>query len=245
MDGISLLITFIAGAIASFIGSTVGGVTFVAVPVLIFLGLPPQIAIATTRLGGLGLRVSAITKYAKSHKIDWNLVPALCAISVVGVVIGANLLLKVDTALLTRIIGVTLLVILPLLFVNHIGLKRRKPRHKPMGYFTYFLIKIWGGFMGAGAGTCSYYNLMYFFGLPIVRSVATSQIPGLIMNLLSMLIFAWYGIIDYTFGAVLFLGMLLGGWLGASTAVKKGDAWVRIFFAVMVVVFAVKLLIFP
>jgi len=244
MEPISLILTFLAGALASFIGATVGGAAFISVPALILLGVPPQVAIATARFGGLGLRTTALTTYWKYHKIQWEDMLTFCVIAVIGAIIGANLLLQIDPALLLRIIGIALLILLPVMFFNHIGLKKRKPRHKPLGFISYFLVKVWGGFMGAGAGPMTFYVYMYFFGMTMVNAVATSQIPGSIIQLLTVLIFAWYGIINYSFGIVLFLGMMLGGWMGAKTAIRKGDKFVLTLFTVMVVAMALKLLFF-
>ena len=244
MDGLSLLLTFLAGALASFIGSTVGGAAFVSVPALIFLGVPPQVAVATARFGGLGLRSTALPTYWKKHKIQWDFMLTFCVLTVIGAVIGANLLLQIDPTLLTRIIGVALLIMLPLMFFNHIGVKKRKARHKPLGFASYLLVKIWGGFMGSGAESVTFYVYMYFFGMPMVTAVATSQLPGTILQIITVLIFAWHGIINYSFGGVLFIGMMVGGYMGSKTAIKKGDGWILKLLSFVVVAMALKLLFF-
>lgn len=87
------------------------------------------------------------------------------------------------------------------------------------------------------------YILMLCFGLAITQSSATIKIPGFINATLSIIIFAIAGIIDYIVGMVLITGMLIGGYLGAKFAVKKGDMWVRALFAIVVVASAIKLLL--
>lgn len=66
MMDIALL--FFVGTIAGFFGSTVGGGSLLSIPFLIFLGLPPQVAIATDRFGGLGQATTALFKFWKSKK---------------------------------------------------------------------------------------------------------------------------------------------------------------------------------
>jgi uncharacterized membrane protein YfcA len=50
----SLTAVFLVGVAASVIGTMVGGGSLLSIPLLIFLGLPPQVAIATDRFAALG-----------------------------------------------------------------------------------------------------------------------------------------------------------------------------------------------
>jgi uncharacterized membrane protein YfcA len=84
---------------------------------------------------------------------------------------------------------------------------------------------------------------MTFFGLTIVEASATTMLPSLIMTVAGLVIFGLNGILNYESGVTIFFGMLVGGWLGAHTAVKKGNAWVKALLAVIVVISAIKLLV--
>ena len=50
-----LLLTFVLGLFASFFGTVVGSGGLLSIPGLIFLGLSPQVAIATNRLAAIGM----------------------------------------------------------------------------------------------------------------------------------------------------------------------------------------------
>lgn len=43
---------------------------------------------------------------------------------------------------------------------------------------------------------------------------------------------------------IIFIGMLLGGYIGANTAIKKGDRWIRSLFTLVIAVFVAKILFF-
>ncbi|MCK4927788.1 MAG: sulfite exporter TauE/SafE family protein [Candidatus Aenigmarchaeota archaeon] len=244
---IQIITTFLIGVFASFIGAIAGGGGLISIPFLIFLGLPPQAAIATNKLGGAGLSLGAAAKFWKEKKIIWKAVMPLCLIGIIGAYLGANILLNIDPAILSKMIGFMLLILLPLtLLKKDIGLKRKdtRPVDKGMGYVLFFFLMIFGGFFGGGAGTLMFYILMYFFGFTIIQSNATSIIPWFVMSITSLIIFIINGLVVYQVGISLFAGMLVGGYLGAQTAIKKGNRWVKIIFLAVVFVSAVKILFF-
>ncbi len=244
---ITLIAVFMIGIVASFIGSMVGSGGLISIPFLIFIGLPPQVAIATNRMGGVGLSLGAIPKFWKAKKILWKYVPIFALISIAGAYVGANILLSIDEALLNTIVAVILLLMLPLLLIKkEIGVKKKdvSKTKNAIGYVLYFLIMIFGGFFGGGAGTLVFYTLMFFFGFTIIEANATDIIPWFLLSIVALIVFAFKGIVDYGSGIALFLGMLIGGYLGAHTAIKKGNEWVKIIFIVVVVLSSIKLLFF-
>ena len=243
----TLLSVFSIGIIAGVIGSMVGGGSLLSISFLIFAGLPPQVAIATDRFGSVGAAITAFFKFWKAQKIVWKHVPVLAALSLVGSVIGANILLNINSDTLQNIVGVILLVLLPFILLKQdIGVRRTKMSTLKMGLGLgcYFLVQIFTGFFGGGTGPIIFYLLMIFFGLTIIEANATQIIPVLLLYLSSLVLFALNGIINYELGVVLLAGMAIGGYLGAHLAIKKGNAWLKPIFAVVVVAAAIKLLFF-
>lgn len=244
MDAFEILLSLAVGIIAGFFGATVGGGGLLAIPYLIFIGLPPQIAIATARFGDLG-GVAALRTFWKGGKIIWKYVPILAALSLGGSLIGANILLSVDPDALQKIAGVLLIVLLPFVaFKKEIGVVRREvsKRSKVVGGGIYFAIQTFTGFFAAGTGPLVFYTLVMTFGLTIVEAVATQLIPFLVLAISSVLIFALHGLIDYTIGIVVLLGTAAGGYIGAHFATRTDSRWLKVLFAVMVSAAGIKLL---
>jgi uncharacterized membrane protein YfcA len=136
---------------------------------------------------------------------------------------------------------------LPFTFLKgDLGIKRRivSKYYKVFGLFGYFGIAIYDGFFGAGAGILATYLLIFLLGLTFIESNATDKIPWFLNTLISTIIFAVYGLINYVYGIVLLAGMIIGGYIGAHTAVKKGNKFVRVVFALMVLASAIKMLFF-
>lgn len=245
-EEITLLLVFIVGLAAGFIDSTSGAGGFISIPALVLLGLPPQVAIATDRLGTIGQSVTATFKFWKAKKIVWAYVPALVVISLIGSTIGAKILIDFDPELLQKAVGALLLILLPLVFLKqNIGVKRGvvSKSKKISGLAIYFFISIFGGFLGQ-IGTLTVYNFTYFLRLTIIEVIATGLIPWFVLLLTSLTIFARGGIIDYTNGIILLIGMAIGGYIGAHIALKKGEEWVKRLFTLFVILSSIKLLFF-
>ena len=244
---LALILVFLVSIFASFFGAMVGGGGLITIPLLIFLGLPPQVAIASNKFGSLGLRFASLYRYWKANKIIWSYIAPLTILSVVSAFIGAQLLIELNNELLSKIVGIAIVVILPFIFFSKgMGVKRFKVSklRKRIGYFLYLIVAIWHAFFGGGGGTLTYYVMMVFFGFPIIKGNATQKIPGLALTIIALIIFGIHGIINYLYGFVVLVGMSIGGYLGAHTAVKKGDVWVKTVFAIVVIASAVKLIFF-
>src|SRR3989338_8859602 len=124
---VSLILVFFIGIFTSFIGVIGGGGGLISIPFLIFIGLPPQIAVATNKCGSVGLITAAIPKFWKAEKIIWKYVLPFTGVSIVAAYFGANLLLSLDPGVLEPILGVMLLFILPFfLFEKELGTIRVK-----------------------------------------------------------------------------------------------------------------------
>jgi len=77
------IIIFLVSIIASFIGAIGGGGSLITIPVFIFLGMPPQTAIALNRTGGVGISIGSLLRFYKSGEIQWHLIVPLSILSVI------------------------------------------------------------------------------------------------------------------------------------------------------------------
>ena len=245
MEIYKLVATFFVGLLVSFVGSMAGSAGLVTIPFLIFMGLPPHIAIATHRVGAVGLQIGALIRFIKSTEIAWNYIAGFSILAVLAAPLGSFLLIETDQDVLTHIIvGIMLLVLLLMVFNKDIGLENREvsKRRKTAGHLVYFFVLIWQAFFGGGTATLYFYVMMYFFGMSINRANATVKIPGLFLGAVTLIIFITNDMVNWSYGLAMFAGMIIGGYIGIHTALKKGNAWVRTLFMIIVLASALKLL---
>ncbi len=241
------IVIFIVGLLAGFLGATVGGGGMVAVPALLFMGFSPQSAVAINKVGDIGAFLSAITQYWKSKKIDWSMAIPLAIIVIIGSIIGAQIMVRLETDFLEILLGVMILAFLPFfLFSKNLGLIQTKSSKtkKVMGLVLYGLLAVEGAIIGAGGATAILFVMMYFFGYKIIEGYATNTPAELFSAVVPAIIYAFHGLIPVVPAAIIFLGMLIGGYVGAHTALRKGDAWIKNLFAVVILLSVLKILFF-
>jgi uncharacterized membrane protein YfcA len=247
MEPFELFIVFIVGLIASFIGTIAGGGGLITIPALIFLGLPAQAAIATSRVGSIGQILSGVYRYHHNDSIDYSIALPATVLSLIGAFIGANTLLLIPEDTLERLIGLLILAVLAFVVINrNVGVeKSAEPgaRSRLFGHASFLFLGFWGGFFGGGTGIFASYVLILFFGQTFIEAAGTRKIPGIAMIGISLAVFLYAGLVDWAIGAVLLVSMLIGSYIGASYAIKKGNRWARMLFIIIVLVSGVKLLL--
>ncbi|MGC1176616.1 MAG: sulfite exporter TauE/SafE family protein, partial [Candidatus Saccharimonadales bacterium] len=136
---------------------------------------------------------------------------------------------------------------LPLFFFSKsIGLKQTNPSKakKIIGLIIYSLLAVEGAIVGAGGGTVILLVMMYFFGYEIIRGYATNTPSELLSALVPAIIYSFYGFIEIWPAITIFLGMLIGGFVGAHAAIAKGNIWVKDLFTVVIILSVIKILFF-
>ena len=218
-----------------------------SLPGLIFLGLPPEIAVATNKLADLGRFSLSSVKFVRSKKVVWKLVCSLAPIALLAGFLGARLLLEIDRELVKQSLGFIMLCLVPLGFTKRdFGTVTKDVSRSRfiVGHCVYFLISVYGGALQIGSGPMLLYAIIYFFGLTILQANATSSFCWLFITISALVTFIANDAIDWPVGIAMLFGSSIGGYLGAHTAVIKGDLWTKRFFAVVISLMAVKLLFF-
>ena len=243
-----IAILFTVSLTTGIVGAMGGSGGLIITPFMIATGLPPQMAIGTTRVSSIGLWIITLLKFKKADKIEWNITPTLAALALIGGLIGTMLTLTVPDEWIYIVVGLTLVSLGPLaLFNKKLGIERLETTKskKLTGYVFYFFISIFGGFFGGGAGILAIFTLVYFLGLKTLEAHATEIVPWMLLVITTSALFIWYGQVNYSYIATVFSGMAIGGYIGSHIALKKGDYWVKIFVCAFAFIVGLKLLIAP
>jgi uncharacterized membrane protein YfcA len=243
----ALIVAFCAGLVGSFYGAAVGGGALLTVPALMFVGLSPVQAIATSRLGSLGISMSGLVAFGKSGQVDWTLGWKMTFLQGAGVLLGAWSLLQLPGWWVKKSIAVIILVILGLLAafpsagLHTIPIDPKSMRYRS-GYILTVLLGVLTGFFQGGGGTLAAYIMILCFGQTFLQSAGTRKLPFLFGNGLALAVFIPSGNVLWGIGLALGAGTLLGGYLGSLFAIKKGNKWVRVVFFLVVGLAALRML---
>lgn len=242
-----ILGAFLIGVVGGMVGAISTGGGLITIPGVIFLGLSPIQAIATTRLSAVSGGLSSLYEYHKSSAIIWRYMLYFVFLSAVAGIIGPKLLLQINEELIAKIIGLLLLATLPLFMLKQdFGIinqvKRRN--HKILGLVALFVAMIYGTMFGAGGGVLLIYALIYFFGMNVTEANATGTVMWIVGMIIALITYIASGVVVFSVGIPLLLGAIIGGHLGARLALKKGVIWVKGVLAVLIVISSVKLIFF-
>ncbi len=236
-----------AGFTAGFINTLAGSGSLVTLPLLIFIGLPANVANGTNRVAILLQNVVGASSFRQQKALDVRGALMLGIPAVAGSIVGANIAVNLNEEVMRRVIGVIMVV---MLFVILLRPKRWLqgelrsmagwPRGWQLGLF--FLIGMYGGFIQAGVGIFLLAGLVLGVGYDLVRANAVKVGIVLFFTVFALGVFLLNRQVDWSIGLVLAVGNMLGAWAAARIAVEKGAVWVRRLLIAVVVVSAANLL---
>jgi uncharacterized membrane protein YfcA len=227
--------------------SVAGGGSFLSFPALIFAGVPPISANATNNAAMWVGQIGSAHGYREEVAAHRAIFVAAIAVSIVGALVGAVLLLFTPQRLFERLIP-WLLLFATLVFAASPVLTRGagtgEPRHAPWQIVVQFFVAIYGGYFGAGMGIVML-AVLAFSGLPDFNAQnAIKNVLSVAINGVALIPFMAARIIDWRFALPMALIALAGGYLGARffrrVPQHVSRALVIAIGAMMTVIFLVK-----
>lgn len=227
---------FAAAFVAGTMNSIAGGGTLITFPVLLWLGLDPKVANATSTValwpglfGGLwGFR----REMENSRAILWR----LGVTSVGGGAVGAGLLILTPSETFARLVPfliffATVLFMLQEPISKRLGLKvaAENPRARWwLGAIIFqFFSSIYGGYFGAGNGILMLAALGLLGLSDIHRANGIKNFLGICINSVAVVGFAVYELVYWPDALVMAVAAIAGGYFGASAARRMGRVFVR------------------
>ncbi len=244
-----IIIVVFTGFVSGFLNTMAGGGSLIALPILIFIGLPPAVANGTNRIAILAQNITGVAGF-KSKGIfifPYNLWLAISAFA--GAILGAYIAVDISGALFNKILAWVLIIAVIYPVVSRSLNKKDhneklSARFRFIGVIFFFFIGIYGGFIQAGVGFIIISALTMINNLSLVKSNSIKVFVICIYNISALVIFITEGKIAWIPGLVMAVGNSTGAWIASRLSVKKGDKWVEIFLIIAVIIMAVKLWFF-
>jgi uncharacterized membrane protein YfcA len=239
----------VAAFLAGWVDAVVGGGGLIQLPALL-IGLPADTptphVLGTNKISAVAGTLTAAITYARRISLHLpTLVPlVLCAFA--GSAVGAGLARLIPKAALTPIVLVALVGVgLYTWFRPGLGLSHA-PKHSGAGEVLRTVgiglaIGIYDGILGPGTGSFFVIALVAILGYGFLEASAKAKIANLTTNLGAIIVFGVNGEILWLIGGCMAAANLAGGWLGARTALRNGNAFVRKVFLIVVGALIVKL----
>lgn len=239
-------ISFIANGFSAFAG---GGAGLLQLPVLIFLGLPFSVALATHKLATVALGIGATSRHFREGTLNWRLSLLILASGLPGVILGAMVIVHVperpaELALGILTIGLGLYSVLHKELGQKVHYSARNWQHQVIGLVVLFFIGILNGSLTSGTGLFVTLWLVRWFRLDYKQAVAyTLVLVGLFWNGTGALTLGLQGPIRWDWVPILLIASVLGGYVGAHYAITAGNRWIKRVYEVVTLLVGVKLIL--
>ncbi len=244
-DVLLYTILFIAAFFAGLIDSIAGGGGLISLPVLLSVGVPPQIALGTNKLQGTLGSFTAALYYWRKKIIDLRDAKSGAVWTMIGAAAGAWAVQQIDAEILKDIIPALLFCIaVYTILTPSLGKAQKKAiLHAEIFFFVFgLLLGFYDGFFGPGVGAFWAIAFVLLLGYDLQRATGYTKVMNFVSNIIALIVFAAGGSIWYSYGLVMGIGQMFGARIGALFAVKKGVAVIRPLYIIVVVATIAKLL---
>lgn len=239
----------LAAFVAGWVDAVVGGGGLIQLPALL-IGLPSDTPTAhvlgTNKISSVAGTLTAAITYARRIGLHLPTLVPLVLSAFVGSAAGAAMARLIPKAALTPIVLVALIAVgLYTVLRPQLGLVHA-PRHTGVGQAVRTAaiggsIGLYDGILGPGTGSFFVIAMVGILGYGFLEASAKAKIANLTTNIAAITVFGLNGEVLWGIGALMAVANLSGGWLGARTALRNGNAFVRKVFLIVVSALVVKL----
>jgi uncharacterized membrane protein YfcA len=229
-ESVRLLLYLGAGFCSGLLNTIASAGSALTLPLLIFLGVPPNIANGTNRVQIAIGRFSSIVAFQRAKAIDWRNALVLAIPALLGGCLGASVAAVLQSKYIGWAITGAVIAAFVILLTNPRRLlqdqKVDTPAIKWWHLGLFFLVGTWGGFIVLDASTYSLMVLVLAIGYDLKKSNAVKAVAIFPMSIASLGIFAWAREVDWFIGLALSVGSVIGAWTGAVLDAKE---WIKIW----------------
>ncbi|SES42401.1 hypothetical protein SAMN04487983_105236 [Streptomyces sp. yr375] len=241
----TLVLLCLAALAAGWIDAVVGGGGLLLLPAMLLglpAGTPAATALGTNKAVAIVGTSGAAVTYARRAPVDVRLAVRIGLAALAGSSGGAFFAAGMSTEVLKPVIMVVLVCVAAFVILRPAfgtapapGPATRRQILAAIG-LAGLGIGFYDGLIGPGTGTFLVLALTAVLHLDLVTASATAKIVNCCTNAGALATFAWQGAVLWKLAALLAVFNLVGGTLGARTALKKGSGFVRV--VLLTVVFA-------
>ncbi|UFS57363.1 sulfite exporter TauE/SafE family protein [Comamonadaceae bacterium M7527] len=221
---------------AGVLNAIAGGGSFLTFPALVFAGIPPIAANATSALAvSPGYLGSTLGFKPELKALPKRLLTQELMVAAFGGVAGALLLLVTPASVFASVVP-WLLLFATVLFALGPALAKLRPQATDGTQVTalsgtrlvgLLAVCVYGGYFNGGLGIL----LMAMYGLVgesrLNTTNALKNVNSLVLSLLSVAAFVWAGVIAWPEGLLMMACATVGGFMGAKWAKRMPTQWVR------------------
>ena len=239
LQPLSALLLIATGVVAGVINTLAGGGTNLTLPALMVMGIPPDVANATNRVGVLLQSLVGLLGFRTHGKLPTADIGPILLPTMVGGVFGAGAAAFAPAAilkplLLGAMLSMTILILVkPEVVAPPPDTVPRRVREHPASWFWLWLAGFYGGFVQAGVGFILITALAGSLRYDLVRTNALKMVCVFSFTLLALAVFIAQGLVWWLPGLILASGTMAGAHLAVRFAIKAKPSTLKWFLFIM------------
>ena len=246
MDWLDITLLIGAGLVAGIINTLAGGGSLLSVPLLVFIGLPADVANGTNRVGVLAQNATAMRGFQVAGIPGLRDALPVLAPVLVGSLVGAWAISLLDSEDFKRIFGVVMVALLIPTLQSGMRRERADRPARPrwslgLRLVVFFLIGLYGGAIQAGVGLVLLIALERS-GLDLVQANSIKVVIIFALTAVAIPVFIAQDQIQWIPALCLVVGFAIGGRAGVVVAVRGGERVIRPMMAAAVIAMAGRML---
>ncbi len=234
-----ILLLMTTGLIAGVVNTLAGGGSNLTIPALMIMGMPPEIANATNRVGVFLQTLVAVKSFKKYDKLPTKGVLAILVPTLLGGILGAasasympNGLLK--PVLLGAMVAMALLILLkPSTVMPPQGARVLNVSESSTAFLSLLGAGFYGGFVQAGVGFILLAALAGSLRYDLVRANALKMVCTGVFTAVALVIFIARNQISWVPGLILASGTMVGAHFAVKLAINVSQRTLKLFLFFM------------
>ncbi len=212
-------------------GISGGGGATLMIPTLIFTGLPPQVAVATAKMNGLGGDFGGLLTIIRSGHVRKDIVKVMIPIAIAVGLVVPLVFAVLESKSFQIALAMLMIALLPTLFLKKKTLKKPTRKHKIVGYSLYSCVLFLQGLFSGGVGSLAVYVLTFLFGTSKIETIATRRVIVAVLSPITLIALFVSGYVDIGLGLAGLITAFIGTYAGTKIILKRGELFVTIAMA--------------
>lgn len=230
--------------LAGLIDGITGGGGIISLPTYLLTGMPLNFAYGCNKIQSFSGTSASLIKYAKNDLVDLRPAVIACTTAIIGSTVSTHIMMSLDDSIKKIIIASAMAFIIVLTLLT----ARFQPHNQEVKRLTLtpskvllclicgLVLGLYDGFFGPGGGTIALMMFTLLFGYDMRVATGNGKLIIVVSNLIAMISYITSGNVLYEIAIPASISNILGSYIGAHLAIKKGKKLVRWVLYVVIVV---------
>ena len=216
MEFLPYIIAIIGGAFAGALNTLAGSGSAITLTILTeVLGLSPNMANGTNRIGVFAQTFAGTIAFHKNDKLDLNRSWAYIIPIIIGAIAGVLVAVWVSNEQFKSVFSVLMVLILFVILVKPKRWLQPTDKTHQVNYWIgipmFLALGFYGGFIQMGMGVFFLVAMVLVAKFGIIESNAIKAFVVAAYTIIVIAIFQWKGLIDWKLGLIMAIGQTIGG----------------------------------